>query len=52
MWERHLHTLAALAKIISNKVKFKWTKVEQDLFEKIEQIVACGVLLAYLDFNE
>ena len=28
-WERRSHTLVHLTKIASNKVKFKWTKIEQ-----------------------
>ena len=49
---RKSHTLAPLTKITSNKSKFKWTKIEQDYFDKNERIVACGNLLTYTDFNE
>ena len=40
MWARSSHTLAPLTKITSSKVKFKWTKIEQELFGEIKQIVA------------
>ena len=32
--------------------KFKWTKFEQDAFDKIKRIVASDNLLTYPDFNE
>ena len=38
-WARRSHTLAPLTKITSNKVKFKWTKTEQDTFDEIKGIV-------------
>ena len=44
--------LAHLTNITSRKVKFKWTKIEQDAFEEIERIVGCNNLLAYTYFNE
>ena len=37
---------------MSNKVKFKWTKIEQDAFETIKQIEAYDTLLAHPDFKE
>ena len=43
--------VANLTKIISSKVKFIWTKIEQYLFEEIKRILAHGVLLDYPDFN-
>ena len=30
MWERLVYTLVPLTKIMPNKVKFQWTKIEQD----------------------
>ena len=50
MWERLSHTLALLTNTTSSKVKFKWTKIEQDTFKVIEQIMACCDLLDYPDF--
>ena len=52
MWAKHSHTLAPLTRKSSNKVKFEWTKIEQDAFEKIKRVVARDNLLAYPDFNE
>ena len=43
--------LAPLTNIISSKVKIKWTKLKQDVFEEIEQIVACDNISTYPDFN-
>ena len=51
MWSRHLHMLALSTKITSSKVKFKWNRIEQDLFDGIKRIVAHDILLSYLDFN-
>ena len=36
----------------SSKVKLKWTKIEQDSFNKIKRIVARDTLLNYPEFNE
>ena len=36
MWERRSHMLVPLTKITSSKVKYKWTKTEQDAFEEIK----------------
>ena len=52
MCARRSHTLAPLTIITSSKVKFKWTKIEQDDFNEIKRIVARDTLLAYLYFNE
>ena len=52
MWARLSHTLAPLTKITLSKVKFKYTKIEQDAFKIIKRIVARDTLSAYLYFNE
>ena len=53
MWARCSHTLVApLTKITPNKVKFKWTKIEQYSFDEINRIAARNTLLTYPDFNE
>ena len=52
IWARLLHKLAPITKITPSKVKFKWTKIEQDTFEEMKRIVPCNVLIAYQDFNE
>ena len=52
MRSRRLHTLAPFTKITSIKVKFKWTKIEQNAFKETNRIVASDTLLAYLHFNE
>ena len=50
--ERHQHKLSPLTKIMSSKVTFKWTDIEQDTFDEIKRIVAYDTLLHYQDFNE
>ena len=52
IWARISHTLVHLTKITPSKVQFKWTKMEQDAFNKIKRIVAHNNLLAYPDFND
>ena len=44
--------LAPSTKITSNKIKYKWAKIEQDSFNEINRIVARNILLTYTDFNE
>ena len=51
MWEIRSHMLVALTNIMPNRVKFKWTKNEQNSFGEIKQIVASDNLLTWLDFN-
>ena len=51
MWEIFSHTLAPLTYITPSKVKFKWTKIEQDTFNEIKHIVARDILSAYPDLN-
>ena len=52
IWPRQSHTLAPLTKLTYINRKFKWTKFEQDAFEKIKRIMAHNTLLTYPDFNE
>ena len=52
MSPRKSHMLAPLTRITPNKVKFKWTKIEQNTFDKIKRIVAHYTLLTYPDFNK
>ena len=52
MRPRRSHTLVPLTKLTYIKRKYKWTKVEQDIFNKIKRIVARDTLLTYPDFNE
>ena len=52
MGPRQSHTLAPLTKIVSNKSKFKWTKIKQDAFGEINRIVDRNTLLTYPGFNE
>ena len=37
---------------MSSKVKFEWTKIEQDAFDEVKRIVARNNLLTYPYFNE
>ena len=44
MWKIHSHMLAPVTKITPSKVKFKWTKIEQEALEEIKRILACNFL--------
>ena len=52
VWSRRSHLVVPLTNIKSSKVKFKWTKTEQDDFKEIKRIVPSDILLAYPYFNE
>ena len=39
MWAIQSHNLAPLPNMTPSKVKFKWTKIEQDSLEEIKCIV-------------
>ena len=52
MWERLSRALVPLTNMTFSKEKIGWTKIKQDAFDKIKQIVARDTLLAYLYFNE
>ena len=44
--------LAPLTELTSRKVKFKWTKIEQDSVNEVKRNVARDASLAYPDFNK
>ena len=46
------HLLHPLTALTSNKVKFKWTDMEQRAFNYIKRSVHQYILLSYLDFNK
>ena len=52
MWSKRPHLLQPLTELTSKKVRFKWTVVEQKLFDEIKRIVAYDTLLLYQDFNK
>ena len=52
MWEISSNMLSPLTHITYSKVKFKWTSIEQDAFDKTKHIVARDTLLAYTYFIE
>ena len=52
MWEISSHMLAPLTNIISSKVKFKGSKIKQEYFELINNIMACNTLSVYPDFHD
>ena len=52
IWDKWSHLLQPFTALTSNKVKFKYTEVEQKAFDEIKQIVTRDTLLIYPDFNE
>ena len=51
MCTKRSHLLHPLTALTSNKVKFKWTEVEQKVFDDIKRVVSQDTLLAYPYFN-
>ncbi len=52
MWPHRADILAPLSKLTSPNVKFKWTDVEQQAFDKMKKIICKDVLLNYPNFNK
>ena len=52
MWAKRSHLLHPITALTSNKVKFKWTDLEQKVFEDIKPAISQDTLLAYPDFNQ
>jgi hypothetical protein len=52
MWARHSELIAPLSRFTSKNVKFQWTEIEQQAFEKIKNVVCREVLLSYPDFSQ
>ena len=52
MWSKRLHLIHTLTSLTSHKVKFKWTKLEQKVFDDITRAVSQDTLLAYPDYNK
>ena len=52
MTKRHSEIIAPLTKMTSNKIHFKWTKVEQQAFETIKLAISKETLLSYPDFSK
>ena len=52
MWIRRADVLTPLSRLTSNKVKWKWTDVEQQAFETMKRIMARETLLVFPNFNE
>ena len=49
---RWLQTLVPLTRLLSIRLKFRWTQSKQYYFDEIKPILARNSLLTYLDFNE
>ena len=52
MWDRRSYLLHPLNTLTENKVRFKWTGVEQKAFDEIKRAVAQDTLLEYPYFNK
>ena len=52
MWDRRSHLLHPLTVLTPNKVKFKWTDVEQKALDYIKHAVVQENLLAYPGFHK
>lgn len=52
MWRHRSEILAPLSRLTSKKVKWKWTEVEQNAFDRIKKVITRDVLLSYPNFSE
>ena len=52
MWYKRSNLLHNLTVLTSNKVKFKWTDVEQKEFVEMKHIVASNTLLIYPNLHK
>ena len=52
MWAKRSHLLQTFTDLTSKKLKFKWTSVDQNVFDEIKLIVTRGALLIYPYLNE
>jgi hypothetical protein len=52
MWARCSELLAPLSHLTSKNVKFQWTEIEQQGYERIKNVVCWEVLLSYPDFSQ
>ena len=50
--QKRSELIAPSTRLTSSKIPFKWTKVEQEAFEKVKLAISQGTLLAYPDFNK
>ena len=52
IWAKGSHLIHPLTALTSHKITFKWTDVEQKVFDDINSAVYQDTLLAYTDFNK
>ena len=52
MWSRWTHLLQPLTTLMPEKGAFKWTDVEQKVFDDIKRVTDRYTLLSYPDFNK
>ena len=52
MWIRRSHILEPLTKLLSPKVKYKWSEEAQIAFDNIKKVMSRETLLHYPDFNK
>ena len=51
IWKQRSHLLAPMTKLMSPKLPFKWTDVEQKAFEEIKEHISSESLLTYPNFD-
>ena len=52
MWDKQSYLLKPLSALTPKKLKFRWTFVEQKVFDEIKQIFTRDILFVYKDFNK
>jgi Reverse transcriptase (RNA-dependent DNA polymerase)/RNase H-like domain found in reverse transcriptase len=52
MWPQRSHLLAPLSSLTSSKVKWKWTPLHQESFDKMKALMAKETLVTFPDFSK
>ena len=52
MWKLISHIPESLTNLIPIKTQFKWTDIEQKLFDNFKRFVDFNTILAYPNFNK
>ena len=52
MWPQRSHLLAPLSSLTSAKVKWKWTELHQESFDKMKALMAKETLVTFPDFSK
>ena len=52
IWRQRSHILVPLSALVSKKIPFKWSGLEQEAFEETKRVIARETVLAFPDFSK